>query len=738
MKKLTVLAGLFFISSCIFSQNVGIGSAIPVARLHVADSNVLFTGPNPFVNYNPPQLPPVQGAGTRVMWYSQKAAFRAGWVEDNRWDKDSIGIFSMAFGHSTLASYTGSTAFGIRSSARGTASTAFGWGSSANADYSIAAGYFNRADGPNSMALGTESFSSGIFSTSIGIHAVSLGNSSIAIGDSSIASGTQSISAGANISAKARASFVTGWYNDISDNPDPTSISPTDRIFQIGNGNGFTLTRSNALTILRNGNTGIGTVNPLARLHVADSNVLFTGPATIFSSTPFSPAVQGAGTRMMWYPQKAAFRAGTVYGTEWDKDNIGLYSFAAGLSVTASGLSSTAIGNGATASGSYSTAIGNSLSALGNNSTAMGVNTLASGNISTAMGFGTRAKAFASTTIGQFNDESDNPDPNTPAASDRIFQIGNAIFPSRTNALTILRNGNIGVGTLNPGQKLSVKGAEQEIASFDGGDGMFITFSENGNYVGYIGSYAQSNTLGDVDFGTHAGNPNGSLHLITQMTPRISITPNGNVGIGVTNPSKKTEIIGPASGTPVTLVIGNRGAFGPAAMEFVSDYGLVNQWRPGYVKSNDVGGFTGALEFYTNGAGSGSLYGNVKGFEVRNGVAYTATGTVSSFSDVRVKKNIQSFNHGLDVITKINPVSFNYNNLSPFNTDKKQIGIIAQELEKIAPYMVDRTATKEMNDLRSVDNQAYVFLLINAVKELAAQNEKQQKEIEKLKRMIKQ
>jgi hypothetical protein len=87
---------------------------------------------------------------------------------------------------------------------------------------------------------------------------------------------------------------------------------------------------------------------------------------------------------------------------------------------------------------------------------------------------------------------------------------------------------------------------------------------------------------------------------------------------------------------------------------------------------------------------------------------------------------VQPFTNGLDIITQINPVSFYYNQQSPFQTDKMQVGILAQELEKVAPYMVDKNVTKEFDDLRSVNNQAYIFLLINAVKEL-------QKEIEILK-----
>ena len=214
----------------------------------------------------------------------------------------------------------------------------------------------------------------------------------------------------------------------------------------------------------------------------------------------------------------------------------------------------------------------------------------------------------------------------------------------------------------------------------------------------------------------------------------MTVLANGNVGIGTTNTIKQTEIVGAAGVTPVTLVIGNRGAFGPSALEFISDYGLANQWRPGHIRSNDLGGFTGVLEFHTNVAGV--INSDIKGLEVRNGITYTATGTVSSWSDTRLKKNVQPFTKGLDIINQINPVSFYYNRQSPFQTEKMQIGIVAQDLEKIAPYMVDKNVTKDFEDLRSVNNQAYIFLLINAVKEQQQQIKDLKNELNEQGKMI--
>src|SRR5205814_2078629 len=104
-------------------------------------------------------------------------------------------------------------------------------------------------------------------------------------------------------------------------------------------------------------NVGIGTTSPLARLHVADSNVIFSGPFTD-GSFPLYVPINGAGTRVMWLPAIGAFRAGAVSGNYWDRDSIGIYSFASGIDTRALGLGSTAMGKGSLAIATESTAIG--------------------------------------------------------------------------------------------------------------------------------------------------------------------------------------------------------------------------------------------------------------------------------------------------------------------------------------------------------------------------------------------
>ncbi len=82
-------------------------------------------------------------------------------------------------------------------------------------------------------------------------------------------------------------------------------------------------------------NVGVGTDSPLARLHVADSSVVFTaqGGSTNAANVP----VSGTGKRMMWYAPGSAFRAGVAVGAGWDRDSIGIYSFAGGFGCRAIG-----------------------------------------------------------------------------------------------------------------------------------------------------------------------------------------------------------------------------------------------------------------------------------------------------------------------------------------------------------------------------------------------------------------
>lgn len=98
-----------------------------------------------------------------------------------------------------------------------------------------------------------------------------------------------------------------------------------------------------------------------------------TGPrCTAGGSGTICIPAEGSGTRMMWYPEKAAFRAGYINGTQWDDANIGLYSVAMGQSSRASGDNAVALGLRSTAANGSSFAVGEDNTATGYASVALG------------------------------------------------------------------------------------------------------------------------------------------------------------------------------------------------------------------------------------------------------------------------------------------------------------------------------------------------------------------------------
>ncbi|MFP5385561.1 MAG: tail fiber domain-containing protein [Bacteriovoracia bacterium] len=239
-----------------------------------------------------------------------------------------------------------------------------------------------------------------------------------------------------------------------------------------------------------NSKLGIGTATPSFALSLGngtstDGSILSLGYGTVGTDGQNLTA-SGLGTRMMWYAKKAAFRAGSVDDTEWDDANIGLrsvafgdstkasgnYSFASGSYTTASDDGATALGDYSTASGISSVVIGSSNTASNSWAVAIGQGNIASGNTGVALGSGSRAlstygvalgrqttaDSYAQVSVGRNNLPIGTESATTWVATDPIFVIGNGTGTgtSRSNAMIVLKNGKVGIGTNSPLAQLDV------------------------------------------------------------------------------------------------------------------------------------------------------------------------------------------------------------------------------------------------------------------------------------------
>ncbi len=428
MKKIYFLISFSFSSIILHAQNVGIGTLSPQARLHVTDSSVVFSATGAVLAS--PGNPPLSGAGRRMMWYADKAAFRIGAVDGTQWDKINIGNFSVATGANSIAS----------------------------GGYAFASGFNNIVSGDNAVAFGSSNTASALSAFANGLFNNVAADFSAAFGANHSAMGRRSFITGSHNKSKSYAGFIAGTFNDTMVTGEANFINNANRIFQIGNGTADNA-RRNALTVLQNGHMGIGTVNPTASLHVVDSSVVFSAAGNL-AAIIGPPPVSGNGRRMMWYVDKAAFRVGLSGPDQWEQDNIGNYSFVAGSSSIASGGYSASIGVNNNAIGTGSIALGGINDSEGFYSLATGYRNFVEADFATVTGTENKAKHFAGFVSGIFNDTllqggsngfiNDN---------NRIFQIGNGTSnTNRSNAVTVLQSGNTGIATTRPNTRLDVNG----------------------------------------------------------------------------------------------------------------------------------------------------------------------------------------------------------------------------------------------------------------------------------------
>ncbi len=140
-------------------------------------------------------------------------------------------------------------------------------------------------------------------------------------------------------------------------------------------------------------------------------------------------------------------------------------------------------------------------------------------------------------------------------------------------------------------------------------------------------------------------------------------------------------------------------------------------------------------------------------FEVNGVAAKPGGGMWTATSDKRSKSSVNKFKGGLEEIMQIRPVIYTYNGkFGTPNNGKEYVGVVAQELQKVAPFMVESAvyndatleemetpgydASKDNEEFLAVDPTAFTYMLINSVQEQQSLIEAQAEKIAQLEEMI--
>ena len=285
-------------------------------------------------------------------------------------------------------------------------------------------------------------------------------------------------------------------------------------------------------------------------------------------------------------------------------------------------------------------------------------------------------------------------------------------YNSEAVIMTFKPDLNVGIGTTNPGQKLTVQGSSTAAA------GRF-TAGGNTNTLELFGSSTTGQSSGllvnagtnTADYAARFRNAAGSVIM--------NIRGDGDVGIGVTSPSAKLHVNIPGSGTVIkatgigaTIEIASATA-GNATLyqkpnvtgDQEAEFRMTGGSAYGWSWKDDNATVTSRITYMKLSQGNSSL--SVKG----DVIAYGAP------SDKRYKENIKPIESALDKAVKLQGVTFDWKESDSILDIKEDIGFIAQDVQKVVPELVRENKDGKL----SLRYQGITPILLEAIKELKAE-----------------
>ena len=272
------------------------------------------------------------------------------------------------------------------------------------------------------------------------------------------------------------------------------------------------------------------------------------------------------------------------------------------------------------------------------------------------------------------------------------------------------------------------------------------TFKFRGSNGVTVAVASDDSTHGDSLLVSLSSVPNSSLANSSITVAGTSVSLGGSVSISTSNVSEGSNLyytdararaaitagtgITVTSGVVATTITQYTDALARASNSFVAGSGAYNS-TTGVITiptnnnqiANGAGYITGYTE--TDTLASVTARGATTSTALSTGAltvtgAITATGEVTAyFSDLRLKTNIVPIADALEKVEAINGVTFDPNEdaLALGIDDRHQMGVIAQEIEAVAPELVCDSA---FAGYKTVRYDKLTALLIEAVKELSA------------------